>query len=77
MDVIIREVDAGAYEELCARAVLEGREVGELIGEAILWYLARPTPGESSFAYAKAIEFPPGNENLSSEIDSIVYGDDR
>ena len=74
MDTTIRNLDEQAYKELRARAVLEGRTVGEVINEAIRGYLARPTPGKRSLRDLNPIPFPPGNENLSSEIDAILYG---
>ena len=77
MDTTIRNLDDQAYKALRARAVLEGRTVGEVINEAIRGYLARPTPGKGSLRALKPKRFPPGNENLSSEIDQIVYGASR
>jgi plasmid stability protein len=74
MDTTIRNLDEQAYKALRARAVLEGRTVGEVINEAIRGYLARPTPGKRSLREWKPIPFPPGNENLSSEIDQVLYG---
>lgn len=74
MDTTIRNLDEQAYKALRARAVLEGRTVGEVINDAIRGYLARPTPGKRSLRDLKPIRFPDGNENLSSEIDEIVYG---
>ena len=43
MDTTIRNLDPTAYRALRARAVLEGRTIGELISEAIRAYLARGT----------------------------------
>lgn len=80
MDTTIRNLDEQAYRALRARAVLEGRTVGEVINEAIRAYLARPTPGTRSLRDWKAIAFRAGNENLSMEIDQVLYGppgDDR
>jgi plasmid stability protein len=74
MDTTIRNLDEQAYKALRARAVLEGRTVGEVINEAIRGYLARPTPGKGSLRALKPKRFPPGNEYLSSEIDAILYG---
>ena len=39
MDTTIRNLDGQAYKELRARAVLEGRTVGEVLNEAIRGYL--------------------------------------
>jgi hypothetical protein len=77
MDAIIPDLDAHAYEALRGRAVLEGRTMGELINDAIRCYLARPVPGTRSLRALMPERFPPGNDNLSSEIDDILYGGDR
>jgi hypothetical protein len=77
MDTTIRNLDEQAYRDLRARAVLEGRTVGEVISEAIRGYLARPIPGRGSLRALKPRRFPQGNERLSSEIDSVVYGSRR
>lgn len=76
MDKTVRNLDEHAYRALRARAVLEGRTVGDLISEAIRGYLVRTTTAEKrgSLRALKPEPFPEGNERLSSEIDSIVYG---
>ena len=76
MDTTVRNLDEKAYRALRARAVLEGRTVGELITEAIRGYLLRTTSSEKrgSLRALKPEPFPKGNEKLSSEVDSIVYG---
>lgn len=75
MDVQVRDLDDQAYRELSARAALEGRTVGELIGEAIQAYLDRRIPKRSgvSLRELRPEPFPKGNERLSSQIDAIVY----
>jgi plasmid stability protein len=76
MDTTIRNLDEQAYRALRARAVLEGRTVGDLISEAIREYLARArnVQKRGSLRALKPEPFPEGNERSSSEIDSIVYG---
>jgi hypothetical protein len=76
MDAVIADLGADAYEALRARAVLEGRTESELINDAIRAYLARPVPGTSSLRELIPERFPPGNDNLSSEIDDILYDAD-
>ncbi len=76
MDTTIRNLDEQAYRMLRARAVLEGKTVGELISEAIRQYLAGQ-PRTSSLRELKPEPFPEGNEHLSLEIDSIAYGHTR
>jgi plasmid stability protein len=79
METTVRNLDEQAYRALRARAVLEGRTVGELITEAIRGYLVRATNVEKrgSLRALKPELFPEGNERLSSTIDSIVYGPSR
>ncbi len=76
MDTTVRNLDEQAYRALRARAVIEGRTVGELISEAIRVYLLRGTTVQKrgTLRALKPEPFPEGNEQLSSEIDSIVYG---
>jgi len=76
MDTTIRNLDDQAYRALRARAVLEGRTVGEVISEAIRGYLLRVAPEsrKTSLRALKPEPFPIGNENLSTEIDSLLYG---
>jgi plasmid stability protein len=76
MDTTVRNLDEQAYRALRARAVLEGRTVGELISEAIRSYLRRVNVkrGPASLRTLRPEPFPKGNEQLSSEIDTIVYG---
>jgi plasmid stability protein len=77
MDTTIRNLDEDAYRALRARAVLQGRNVGDLINEAIRAYLAetRLIKGGSSLRDLKPEPFPEGNEHLSEQIDEIAYGE--
>ena len=79
MDTTVRNLDEKAYRALRARAVLEGRTVGELISEAIRGYLGRRAVkrGTASLRALRPEAYPEGNEQLSSEIDTIVYGAQR
>ena len=79
MDTTVRNLDPHAYRALRARAVLEGRTVGELISEAIRGYLARQTVkrGGGTLRALRPEPFPQGNEEISLEIDAIVYGTQR
>jgi hypothetical protein len=79
MDTTVSNLDEQAYQALRARAVLEGRTVGELMSEAIRGYLARPRAkrGKASLRALPPEPYPQGNEFLSSEMDAIVYGAER
>jgi len=76
MDTTIRNLDPDAYRRLKAHAALTGKSIGEALNEAIRAYLGRrPLPARrGSLASWQPVEFPAGNERLSEEIDSIVYG---
>ena len=77
MDTTIRNLDKEAYRALKARAALTGKTIGSLLNEAIQCYLVRPEtvskrPGSLSNLIPE--KYPKGNERLSEEIDTIVYG---
>ena len=75
MDTTIRNLDEQAYREARARAVLEGRTVGDVVNDALRSYLKRTVPrGKRSLAELRPERFPEGNERLSSKIDEVVYG---
>lgn len=75
MDTTIRNIDKQAYREARARAVLEGRTIGDVVNEALRSYLKRTVPkGKRSLTELRPETFPDGNEGLSGEIDKVVYG---
>jgi plasmid stability protein len=76
MDTTVRNLDKEVYLAIRARAVLEGRTVGELISEAIRGYLAtrQVKLGTGSLRSLRPEPYPEGNERLSSEVDAVVYG---
>lgn len=76
MDTIIQDLDGQVYQDLRIRAALEGRTPGEVLNEAIRGYLLRvaPIPRKASLRVLQPQLYLEGNENLSSEIDVVVYG---
>lgn len=75
MDTTIRNIDEQAYREARARAVLEGRTIGDVVNEALRSYLNRTVPkGKRSLSELRPERFPDGNDGLSGEIDKVVYG---
>jgi len=79
MDTAIPNLDPQAYRALRARAVVEGRPVGELISDTIRAYLARGIAkrGGGTLRALRPEPYPEGNERLSLEIDAIIYGAKR
>ncbi|HUP21036.1 MAG TPA: hypothetical protein VM778_13950 [Gemmatimonadota bacterium] len=76
MDTTIRNLDEDAYRQLKARAALEGKTIGQTVNEAIRAFVATRPPTARSYDWKdlEPLQFPPGNERLSEEIDAIVYG---
>lgn len=75
MDTTIRNLDERLYRRLRARAAAAGIRVGDVVNEAMAAYLARPEmPKGRSILDIVPEPYPDGNERLSEEIDSIVYG---
>ena len=76
MDTTIRNLDPKAYRALKARAALLGKTVGEAVNEAIRAYLNRPgnLPKRGSLRDLRPVDFGPGSEHLSEQVDEIVYG---
>ena len=80
MDRTIRNLDEDLYRSLKAQAALTQNSIGELVNQAIRSYLRHlraGVPKRGSFMDLKPMLFPPGNENLSREIDQIAYEDRR
>ena len=76
MDTTIRNLDKEAYRALKAHAALTGKTIGEVVNEAIRYYLARPgaLSKRRSLRNLKPKNHPKRNERLSEEIDKIAYG---
>lgn len=79
MDTTIRNLDEAAYRALKAQAALKGKSIGELVNEAIRTYLSRPDvqTKRGSLRDLQPEAYPDGNENLSDQINEIVYRTER
>ena len=79
MDTTIRNLDEGVYRALKAQAALKGKSIGELVNEAIRTYLARPDvqTKRGSLRDLQPEDYAAGNENLSEQINMIVYRTER
>lgn len=76
MDTTIRNLDERMYRKLKARAALTGQNIGEAVSDAIRSYLARADalPKTGSLLDLTPEPYPTGNEQLSDDVDDIVYG---
>ena len=78
MDTTIRNLRRETYLAARARAVLKGKTVGELISNAIDYYLALPDPEldrdkRGSFFDLPCYDLGSKNKTLSTDIDQILY----
>ena len=75
MDTTIRNLNDDAYSALRDRAVMEGRDVGDLLNEAMSAYLERVPiePREPTLRDLRPEALSEANERLRREIDAIVY----
>ncbi len=75
MDKTIRNLDENAYRAIRAKAVLKGVNVGELVSKAIEFFLAQPEfdKKNNSFQDLPTFDFGNKNQNLSEEIDDVLY----
>lgn len=76
MDATIRNLDDDAYRALKAWAAAHGLTMGEATSRMIRAYVKGPNawPKTRSLADFPHEDWGPGSENVSQEIDSIVYG---
>lgn len=76
MSTTVRNLDEGAYRAIKSRAALEGKNVGEMISEAIRAYVASPPPTARtrSLTDVSPRRLPRGTERLSEKIDDLLYG---
>jgi plasmid stability protein len=76
MDTTLKNLDDQAFEAIRSRAATEGRAVEDLVNDALRLYLRRLAPRARmrSLAELQPERYPEGNENLSREIDEVVYG---
>ncbi len=76
VDTTIRNLDERAYRTLKARAALSGQTIGELLNEAIISYLSRPSPHEKKGSLRDLVPepYPEGCEDLSESTDRVLYG---
>jgi len=76
MDTTIRNIDPKAYQALKARAALQGKNIGEVLTEAIWVYLRRAgaNPQQPSILELGPESYPEGCEALSEQVDAVLYG---
>ena len=77
VDVTFRKVDEAALRNFKVEAVRENKSFGEAVAEAMrLWVDHKKFTQQKKIKLSdsKPVDFGPGTENLSQEIDKILYG---
>ncbi|MFH1200408.1 MAG: hypothetical protein V1708_05040 [Candidatus Micrarchaeota archaeon] len=77
MDNTIRGIDAMVYREAKAEAARRSMPIGKAVSEALrMWLGAAQTrfrKRKKPF-YIKPMRYGAGTENLSKEVDKVLYG---
>ncbi len=72
-NVLIKNINPIAYKKAKIFAVKQEKNVGEVVTEAILFYLSKKR--KKGLAGLKPMHFGQGTENLSTNIDEILDED--
>ena len=75
--MLIKNVDKEAYKLAKMLSVKEEKPVGQVISEAIGVLLEKKKEKKRGFQHLPVFDLGPSSENLSQEIDDILYGGRR
>lgn len=78
MNVSIRGLNDTLFKELKAEAAREGLSIGQAISLAVSGWLASKHSNKNKLRFLdlKPIDFGPGSEHSSEDIDKVLYGGD-
>ena len=75
--LVVRNINKQIYKKLKQKAVEEDISVGTALNEAIEYWLnaktSRKRPNPKNFLKIKPVDFGEGSENLSLNIDEMLY----
>jgi len=71
VNVLIKNVDEKAYKAAKMLAVREDKNIGEVVSQAIFLFASQME--RKGLLAVKPVDFGKGTENLSREIDKILY----
>lgn len=78
MNITVRDVDPRTFREFKAESVRRGATLGETLTQALrLWMESRRGAGQAkrSLLDFRPFDLGPGNERLSENVDSLLYGE--
>ncbi len=71
VDVFIKNVDKQAYKLAKMIAAKDEKNIGQVVSESIFSFAKKPK--KKGLAGITPVDFGPGTEKLSMEIDDILY----
>jgi hypothetical protein len=75
MQLSVKNVNDKVFREFKAEAVREGASVGEALTFAMdFWIRNRKKKPKMSLLDLKPVNFGPGSERLSEQIEEVLYG---
>ena len=77
MGISVRGVNVQVFREFKAEAVRDGLSVGEAVTHALRQWLEsrrKRHAVKKSLLDLKPVDFGPGSEKLSRQVDEVVYG---
>ncbi|NYZ78153.1 hypothetical protein H0N96_02005 [Candidatus Micrarchaeota archaeon] len=77
MNISVRDVNAEVFREFKAAVAMRGTKLGSAVSMALKHWLEcrQATAGKKgSLLDLKSVDFGPGSEKWSSEIDETLYG---
>jgi len=76
MNITIRKIDEAAFRRFKAKAAEEGMKLGEALTQAIeLWINYGDKRKRTSLLEIKPLDWGPGTEKASVEVDKTLYGE--
>jgi len=78
--ISVRDVDEETFRKFRARAIAERKKIGDALTALMMRYLKEKEKRKDehwkkvrALADAKPLNFSPGNERLSEQVDEILY----
>lgn len=74
MTISVRNVNDAIFEKFKREAKLRNMNLGEAITEAMSYWMKKDAKKRLKLHELPTFDFGPGSENLSENVDEILYG---
>jgi len=75
IQITIRDVDEKIFREFKAETIRKGMKLGAAINFAMEKFRADLHEKKAKFTMLKPVDWGPGTERVSEEVDAIMYGE--